>query len=339
MTSIRVFAQHLSSQNVQSNFALTALANYFHNFHSPKENLSSELINEFIFRSLEFSYWQENRSEMAQELLTQLESFSRHCRTDINFEEILPMNHMQVINIEEDAEFVKIAEESLKNIEKPGEQRKFKKFKDGYLVIHMYPDASIKVQHLTSFCYLRNGILNPLTDVSLHYDASLLLKTDVPQKIRTSAFSTTTFFYESSLIDYYSCKGYIFRQSEAAKQAFLERVPQVLHPLKCLEREFIETHSDPFYMALTRRIENMTQDFDAGLIKNIEPALESYEQARVLLEEVFTNDKLLELLVKELGRRLVTAWQQNKKEDVKKWQKQSVRSVPLLKTKHLLQTT
>ena len=157
--------------------------------------------------------------------------------------------------------------------------------------------------------FLQNGQLIPLPGLSISYNHLLELQENTTHQIRTGPFSNTSFSYMGTLVNYCSLKGYIFRKSEAAESRLLEKVPHLLFPLKRLEKNFIDVHSDPFYLSLVKKLERAQEMLETNQKEYLELALGAYEQGRMLIEEVFKGDKLLELLVKDLGRQLITAWQ------------------------------
>lgn len=312
MTNIRVFAQHLYSQNIQANLALLTLANFFHHYPDPTAELNGDVIMEFYFRALEFPYWQKNRKELSKEVRAQLESFLRHRKAGINLEKLVHAEELQVIEIESPREFQIVAENHFKSVEKTGECRKVIPLEQQSLMVHILEGGAVKIRQLLHLACLHRGQLKPFPGLVLHYNRRLELEPNHPQSLRLDAFSAAHFQQTSNRFKTEVLKGYNFRRHEQLETETLQKNPKLFYALKRLEKHFIDIHSDPFYKSLIHRLESSARQIQLNPHQDLEPALDAYEQGRLAVQEVFPDDKQLELLVKDLGHHLILAWQSNK---------------------------
>ena len=313
------------------------MANYFHNFFEVGTPLTAKIINKFCHLALEFTYWQKNHNQLGQEVFKQVELFRRHFKVDFSIDELMDLRSLQVIDIESSTEFQKIAEAYFSENEQKKEQRTYKRVNEkDFIVIHFLPSGCIKVRYLKPLVYLQGSQLKPLLGRCISYEESLELSTQHINELQTAPFTTSFFKCHEEKVTVTTLKGYIFRPQPKVEEQPLDKTLQLLYPLKSLEKHFIDTQSDPFYISMTKRIERAIHLLKKDSQSYLEPSLDMYEQGRLVAEEVFPDDKLLELLVKELGRHLVAAWQAKKNKNGElPWQKQQKLSGLKRKVHHL----
>ena len=318
VTNIRVFAQHLQSQNIQSNLALLSLANYFHNHADPTAELNNQVIDDFLFRALEFEYWQKNRKDLAKELRTQLESFLRHRKANVALDTLLGIDQLQIIAVENMNEFILAAENHFKSLEVKGEIRQCKVINPQQcLMVHAFENGAMRIRQLFPLLYLSRGEVKPIPGVILDYNPQFELAGNSLQSVRLDLFSIASFHkctLNQNKFKVSAWQGYNFRRTEPVEFENMQKAPKIFNALKRLERHFRDMNSDPYYRSLGQNLKQSADLLQTDAVKYLEKALVCYEQGRLAVEEIFPDDKTLTSLVKELGHQLVIAWQSSQKE-------------------------
>jgi hypothetical protein len=315
MNSARIFAQHLYSQNPQDSVGLLTLYNYFKNVCDPEAELSAKLFNDFYRKTLSFQHWRKNRQTLGHTVRGAIDSFFRKHKP-FETQSILHADQMQVIEVEDINEFVLLTERRLE-AQKQSEERIRIKFdaKRNLVAIHLFADGTLRIRQFSPLGYIYNGELLPLfPGMDLYYAANLELAPDRIQHLKIDSFTSLHFTQTATRFTGTTVRGYTLNRLEAMEIDTFKRIPKLFLPLKRIERYFIDPQSDPFYVRLTEDLEKAVQLLNNNHLHAIHYACSVFERGRLAVEEVFPDDKLLTLLVKDLGNTLVIKTQTSAEE-------------------------
>ena len=286
------------------------------------------MFNEFYFRTMEFNYWRENQLKLVKEVRIQLDTFLRHRKVHLELDKILHPENLQIVQIDDESEFTRIAESFARCSSLEGEKRKLLVVEKNTLMLHMYAKGEVRAQQLTRLSYIRGGQLLPIPGPVLHYNANLELKTDIVQRVRIDPFRISSFRINQTTgkTSAVIMKGYTFQRQDRVEISHLGKIPLLFYAVKKLERHFIDCESDPFYKSLVQRLEKSCQLMREAPQQHLETATNCLKQARQPIVEVFTDDKRLNLLVQDLDSHLVK--ERRNKERNNSWQNLKSDEIP-----------
>lgn len=281
-----------------------ALYNYMTNMQRSDQVLSAEVINTFFTHALEYPHWAQDRKNFGQEIAQILEQLLNQVEqnTSLNISEIIWPQQMQLIEIENFADFSEIVHAYLTTTYKQGE--KFRLISDQQkklLSVLLMPDSRIQVQVFDRRMTIRQGQLQPLKlDVTLTYRPGLELMDAVPQKLDLGSYTYAQFELNDGQVIGSSVRGYLFQKYQDFRGGELRDNLKLFYAIKRLEQYFVDRRTDTFYLELMETIErtsNLLKIGDAATFENT-PAILAHAEAA--FEQVFVGDKLLGLLIRDL---------------------------------------
>lgn len=245
---------------------------------------------------------------------------------------IVHADQIQVIEIEDLSEMVRLTLNYLEKQKQPEEKIRIQfDAKRQLIAIHLFADGKLRIRQFNSLAYISNGELLPLlAGQDLYYDANLELTKDRIQNLKIDNFTNLRFKQRSSQFTGTMVRGYTFNRLESFEIDSFKRVPKIYLPLKRIERYFIDPKSDPFYTRLCEDLEKAVQLLNNNHLQSIRYACSVFERGRLAIEEIFPDDKMLTLLVKDLGNTLVIKTQTSSQE--KQAEEQCQKTKPLLET-------
>lgn len=302
MATVGEFLKFLSSpQNQLSPVALT-YKNYFQYLFDPQEELEADALQSFFDSALTYPHWQQNKKELTQEGRALLESFFG--AEGLSLLEALDWpEDQQVIEIERN----QTALEILSNywtfrLKREGAQFRLIEAKDRmFLTLILGTDGRLTLRQYDHRFVVRNGHLEPLRrDLMLVYNSELELDPSVMHKFEVSPFTVARFYRDGAGIHGNTTRGYIFQHLQNFHGQPLEQFPRLFFALKRLEQHFVRRDTDPYYVSLVESLERLLHWMRLG--EPVSPQLlhESFLRAQTALEEVFTGDKMLTLLLRDL---------------------------------------
>jgi hypothetical protein len=99
-------------------------------------------------------------------------------------------------------------------------------------------------------------------------------------------------------------RGYTFQKFETLYENPLSRFPKLFYAIKHIEQFFVRRESDPIYMELTALLEQASELIKEGHPEGIKLGAAALKRAELALENIFTDDKVLNLLIRDLKNTL-----------------------------------
>lgn len=301
MQTVGRIIQQLSAQGFQLCPVRMTLCQYLNHLYSPDDYFSNEVILSFLQDCMEYPHWLQHRTDLVRDLEMVLREVGESEMVEPG--EIHDFVDRQIIEITHDRDFTEAVQAYL-TLRLQGELKPFRLFRDGQrkmVAICRRPDGGIEVRQFDRKFLIRHGQLTPVReDLTLHYSPDLELDPNQIQKIEVAPYVLARFKSDGFLIHGKMVRGYIFQKLQDLNNLELEAVPRLFLSLKRLEQFFIRRESDPYYQRLTQEVERTIQLIRLG--EPLSPASLTELQLSVqnALEYVFTGDKLLSLLLKDL---------------------------------------
>lgn len=304
MVQIRtIFDQLQARVNPQSDVEI-ALLNYLQAFSNPNEAWTPEIISDFFVECLVYPHWQQNRESLRTQTQSALSTLQQQSRIDLQLEEIKWVTDRQVIQIENPNDWQELLLQHLKLRAYPGLDRRLRLILQGGWVYALAFDGTsgeLEVRIYDNRFTIAEGQLVPLREnFTLLYDRNLNLCEGRPYFIELGPFIRGRFQSIGGLFDYYSTRGYLFQKFQTVNRAPIDNIPRLFYPLKKIESLFLKKDSNPFYVSLTQELERMIQQLRLKEPVATRDLMDLLVKARNALEYVYSDDKLLQLFVKEL---------------------------------------
>ncbi len=249
--------------------------------------------------TLDYTHWHQHRDEFAQTLIPALEEM-----TDLK--SIRWPDTLQSFEVEQMSDLLEIVDSYLTRILQAGE--KFRLIIDQdkrVLAVILSPDQKIKVRLFDKKVVIRKGLIEPLKKFQvLHYNQNLELEGKTLHCFELAPFVTVQFRIYQSVLDGAIHRGYLLQKIHDLTGQELTYTPKLFYSIKRIEQYFIQRNSDPFYIQATETLEKAIET--AKIRGNFDSPeyMDLLGQSNSLLEHVFTGDKLLTLLIRDLQHTL-----------------------------------
>ena len=305
MNTTTHLARHILAFQPNKDAARLSFYHYLIHHCDPETPLSPQLIENFCRRAMSFEHWQQNSSSLSQELQYILQHYNETYILNWNLKDITFPDRWQVVPIKNSIDAIYIFEKWIERQYSPEFKKRIIYTKEGHYVLLVQTENSeLTVIQCNSHMLIRKGEIEPLcTDLILHYDSQLELKADTTQHLLVAPHTTARFRTKQQLINGMVVRGYIFQKQQDTKGK-LNDFPSIFYPLKRLEQLFIDRKSDPTYQELVQVLEKAVE-----LIRMRHPEAQSFAQAAYdrglsALENIFTNDNVIQVLVDQLQNEL-----------------------------------
>lgn len=295
------FGKFLVEQKPQANQALLALYNYIRVFTDLNAPFLPETVFNFYIKALTFEHWQQNALELSQ--ITSNVLF-RFLGSDINgkaWANLKKPEHIQIVKIKSPKDQLEMIRQYLHN-EKPNIPTQI--FSDKNNIAHAIlalPQGRIQVRSFDDMAYIHNGHVIPLVqDRRLDYDKNLEIITNTKQHLQISNFITAQFTVRDGMIIGDYIRGYTFQSSQRIELHGFHQDSNILYALKKIERFFIDRSTEPLYVELIQVLEQTIDFLRKDLNGSIELGKKAYIRGQNALENIFVDDKMLEVLLNEI---------------------------------------
>ena len=308
MKKISAIVQHLSSQGYLLSPVRLTLCNYLSSLFEPDDLFTEDVIHSFIQDSLDYPHWQQHRDELVKTVFSVVKETGEDSLIDIQHLETFA--NSQIVEIASDRDHADVVQAYLTHQMK-GEYRQFRIFLDGkkkVCAICLLSNSYLRVYQFDRKFAIRNGQLVPLrNDLCLQFNSSLELDSNFNQKIEIGPYLLARFRPQSdnSIITGKVVRGYIFQKFQEFNGVSIETFPRLFLGVKRLEQFFIRRETDPYYQRLLQDLERTIQWVKIG--EPLDPGQVSDLQVQVqnALEYVYTPDRVLGLLLKDLQNSLI----------------------------------
>lgn len=302
MTQIVHVIQHLLQHNPQSNIARLALFNYLNYLTDPQVEFSATIMRDFHLHALSFSHWQNYRELLTREVRSILKGISDQHPLNWKVAEIPLAADFQVTRIEQLDHFSKIVGCHLQGCGvRPEDLRILGEVHRNLVCLVRGGDPFLTVYHLPRLVTYEEGRVVPMRmELKVSYDANLEMRLGCYHHLEIGPFTSMRFCVHAGEIRGKIVRGYSFSEYGSVSGGSLEQHPRLFYPLKRLEAHFISRQSDPFYRDLTELLEKFAQSIRQGHRDKAKAGQALLERARMALEMIFNDDKILKLLVRDL---------------------------------------
>ena len=306
MAHVTALAQHILSLEPDKDAARLCFYHFLKNLCDATEIVNSDLVNRFYSRALSFQHWQERKLALFQEVTAVLLHFQDTHRVQLPLHKVLNPEYLQVFM----AENIRVMETAvgryLERTCEPDEQ--FRIFAEGgerVVAIVLEEDRTLKVAVYPRVLAVRDGELVPLNqDFTLHYSPDLSMPLEKTQQLEIGPNVSARFRATAEGIFGSLVRGYTFQRYAVMDGGALPKHPVLFYPLKRLEQFFVYRKSDQMYVELTNILEkamDLIAQKHPEAVKFAEAAL---ERGRLALEHIYSDDKVIQLLINNLEKTL-----------------------------------
>ena len=275
--------------------AVMTFQNYLKNSFRPEEDFTVDSLQSFLNLTLEYPHWQQNSREMTTSLQSVLNLRE--------FANVKWPQELQIFEIQSAADQVETALHFLKRTHKNTDQVRvlFDSHQNRTVGLVLADNETLSIRTFGNKFVIRGGFLEPLrTDLTLKYDSNLELLQRVPQMIEVAPYTSARFVVDDALVFGSLIRGYIFQKSMEFKGQSLEKYPKLFFALKRVEQFFVRRESDPYYKEMIQNLESSILNIKMVASVNHQMALDALARAQSAFENVFVDDKLLPLLIRDL---------------------------------------
>lgn len=302
MLKVGQLIRFVAGLNPQNTPAKLSFYNFLRGFPHPDEELTPELIDLFFIYCMDYPHWASNKNQLSNEVQYLLENFNSFYQQNFDLSKIRFPQSMQLLEIERPADLEDVLTIYLKR--QYGEQEKFRLINDQnkrMIAVVLHEDKSLAVRVYDKKFTIRDGHLEPLRkDLALYYNEHLELSPDHKQKIEVAPYIVAEFRVKNDKVDGCLLRGYVYQKLIEFKGESLKEQTRLLFPIKRLEQFFVDRRTDPYYQDLTSQLERTLALIQQGDQEALKWSTILLTQAETALENVFTGDKLLTLLVRDL---------------------------------------
>ncbi|MBK9294545.1 MAG: hypothetical protein IPM57_08885 [Oligoflexia bacterium] len=284
-------AKRITQNITHDNAGRVALFHFIKNTCRGDEEVTTQFINDFFAECLLLPSWQEKRVELYKDIKELLYQFQ------INLDQLWDLQKMQLVMLQSAQNLysaVKFHEAKLNK-----ESTTFRVIPDGehrMVVLRKNPDGNFIVRTYGNTAYIQGKDVVPVKyDQELVYGPTLELCMGVTQSIRLSAHTQIRFEISENSIIAQTLSGFAFRQSQIVELKYLSDFTPLFFHLKKLEKFYVYRASDPFYMELIQNIDRALQGSGPASRKTL-------EEAQIIFDQVFPDDKVLYMKLKELAK-------------------------------------
>ncbi len=299
MLKVQALIKYLSENNPQSTPVRLALFNYLTNMASTQELVTPELLESFFALCLDYTHWQQNRDQLGSEIQ---EMLGEH----VDVSALKLPQQTQVVELESLTDVTDALQCYLNAIYKKGE--KYRLILEGdkkILAIVLMPDQSIQIRTFDRKMVIRHGQLEPLKkDLILYYNSNLEIVPDQVQRMEIGPFVTAQFILSDTGVEGSLIRGYQHQKFFDLKGENLATYPKLFYSIKRIEQYFLQRQSDPFYQETVSGLERIIEKMRLHEMDSFQEAVDIMARAQNVLEYVFTGDKLLTLLIRDLQHTL-----------------------------------
>lgn len=295
------FGKFLFEQKPQSNQALLAFYNYIRTSTDLNAPFLPETVFSFYIKALTFEHWQQNALELSQFCSNVI---FRFLGADINgkaWTNLKRPEQIQIVKIKSLRDQLEVIKQYLHK-EKPNIPSQI--FADKNNIAHAIlslPNGKIQVRSFDDYAYIHNGQVLPLVqDRRLEYDKNLELIPNVKQQLQISSFITAHFTIKDELIVGDYIRGYTLQSFQRIELHGFHQDSNILYSLKKIERFFIDRSTEPLYIELVQVLEQTLDFLKRDLNGSLELGKKAYIRGKNALENIFVDDKMLEVLLNEI---------------------------------------
>lgn len=313
----------LENSGTQKSSTEISLYNAFRGLESKDELLSSKDIVKVFKSLLLFPHWRSKKAELSL-------CFERNFKayidsTGINTFEYPKLDEVQIVKVDSANNLKKLLVRYFEGQYPDSKVRCTKNTSGGFLVICLSESGSLAIHHCNEELCLIEGEFSPLMeDYALHYTQDLKIDESQNSQVLLKPFRKIRLQkFENWRV--YETQGYSVKNLIPKEINSIEELPELFYHIKAIESRFIHKSSDPLYLTVTRDLELCIEKLAENSEIYKEEALKTYQKARNAFENIFPDDRLLHLLLKELAMVIASdrakTWDEPDRENKEEWLK------------------
>ncbi len=303
-----------------------ALYSYLEQASSQQTNVNKatdqKLLLDFVFLCLSLVYWRERQKEFFSQIKILLEPLKESI--GLNMEFFQKLYNVQVCPIYSQDTLYEIIESQAKRVLGSGD--KLRILPDGkkcIISLILSSDGILSVRSYLPYGVIYNGQILPLSDGTyLKYSPEMDLLADHFHIFKKNQNDFYFIRKIKNIFSITSVSGVTFVPNSFDQVEKLENHIQMYYHLKHLEQFFIDRSTDPYYRDLVHLLETQIQDLSRNS-NCVSESIKVYEKVWNILDRIFQDDKLLSLLLKQLGDKIDQIRSSN---DIKYAKKNTIKS-------------
>jgi hypothetical protein len=305
MAPVSQFAQYLLKHDPQRNQARLTLYNFLKHVMEPNLPFSPAVLQAFYARVLQFDHWQNDSQNLADVVKADLAGFLKAHALDNELEPWRNLRHpdsLQIVTLKQPVDLQELVETEHAARQKSGDTVKWVKISDTQiLVLVLSPTGSLEAKVYSNMAIVWGSRLRLTAPVTqLYYSSDLELMPHVRQVLEGTLLTTHCFHVDSEGVHGLITRGSTFQKFETFIRAKLQDTQDLFASLKKVERHFINPQSDPYYQEMVTRLERANRLLGVQNHDGLLEAERVLNKGRLILKNVFPNDRLLTLLVTHL---------------------------------------
>jgi hypothetical protein len=299
---------------------LVALLNYLRIFKSPQRSLTKEDLIDFLLLALKFPHWRTHQNSM----ITEINAFLKSNGSEISIGEPLQNLHLESIE-----EAYIVIRNHLKAQNGGCRIRVLADSETDFTAMILREGGELSIRGFNRYFAIYGGALIPVSNGTFaEFDKGLEIAPNrpclLPKGNNQIIYLTKTNTGFTSI----PLNGYTLSPGNRVEMAKLEPQHSAFVALKRVERFFVDRSTDPFYVNLVRNLESANSSLMAGET-DIYKYTALYEYARRIVEEIYDNDRILKLLLRELFMLL-----DNKDHEIKRENDHQTQQIPIPEWRH-----
>lgn len=261
MMNVGQVAQQILALEPQKSTARLAFYHYIKNFYNLDAGFKQEMIDQFYDRALSYQYWQTNKDELGKTIAEDLKVIQTRSKLGFDIEQIIHSHDLQILSLDHARDFLALVNRDLKKYEVPGQHHRLFHLNADQpnshpeiMILKLLKTGQVNVEIRSNVAALVDGELVLLRPISrLCYTAELDIEPNVDQVLYTSTMRVCRFEVAGHRVKGSFMQGPTFHRAEHFDKP-LEKVPELFHAIKKLERFYVNPVTDPYY-------EQMLQNF------------------------------------------------------------------------------
>lgn len=304
--------------------AEVSLYNAFRSLQAKETPLTRADLVRVYKRLMLFPHWRSKKSEIDQHIAKHFKNYMKQ-EGEESFS--LPIfENLEIFKLKSEDNIKKFLTDYYSQLYPQAKVRCTKANGGSFLVIVLRETKEICLYHVNDEFVVLDGKTSPLMDSFVtHYNANLELDQTKAQNCIMKPFRMIRLEPKASQWTLFETQGYSLKNLMPKQLGKLDDLPEIFYHLKSLESKFIHKSSDPLYLSLTRELELCIENLAENTEQYKEKALETYQKARNIFENVFPDDRLLHLLLKELAISIASdrakTWDEPDRESKEEWLK------------------
>ncbi len=306
LPTVKNFAQQLVALEPGKDAARLALLNYLINFYEPNMFISRQIFESFFLQAMGFEFWRQNWQHLTEQVQSSVAQMAKKNRSYAVILDWLNGEQMQPVIVSNQKNLNQLIYKHLEKDLDSAAQFKILKASDDYTLAVIFDSAqNLTVRLFSSVFVLSNAELVPASDqFRIAYDSQLNLKEKFYQHIPVGPHTSARFSLTERGIVGRVLRGYTFAKFEDLNGGAFSQYANSFFAFKKFESLYINLKTDPFYNDVVSSLEQATDSLNRGEPGSQYRAEGILQRAKLAVDRIFSDDKMLQLLISNLEKTL-----------------------------------